>query len=46
MKNSLATPRTVTLFSGIKESDLQPLLSCLSAKVTHYEKGKKALFSV
>jgi len=45
MKNSLATLRTVTLFSGIKESDLQPLLSCLSAKVTHYEKGKKVFSS-
>lgn len=45
MKNFLAALKTVNLFSGINESELQPLLSCLSAKVTHYEKGNNVFSS-
>ncbi|NCA92518.1 Crp/Fnr family transcriptional regulator [bacterium] len=33
------------LFQGIDESDLQPLLSCLGAKVIHYEKGQIVFFN-
>ncbi|NCB51277.1 MAG: Crp/Fnr family transcriptional regulator [Clostridia bacterium] len=37
--------KTVDLFKGIDESDLQTLLSCLAAKTVHYEKGRTVFFS-
>jgi len=37
--------RTVALFDGIDVSDLEPLLLCLGAKTTHYEKGQTIFFS-
>lgn len=37
--------RSVNLFQGIAESDLQTLLSCLSAKESHYGKGQTVFFS-
>ncbi len=40
MKNYLEVLRLAALFRGIEESDLQPLLSCLSAKHIRYEKGQ------
>lgn len=40
MKDYLDALKSAALFKGIDESDLQPLLSCLSAKVAHYEKGQ------
>lgn len=45
MKNYLNVLKTVDLFKNIEESDMLPLLSCLSAKETHYEKGQTVLFS-
>jgi len=45
MKEYLDVLKTVNLFRGIEESDLQPLLSCLSAKSAHYEKGRTVFFS-
>jgi CRP-like cAMP-binding protein len=40
MKNYLDVLKTVKLFQGIEEADLQPLLSCLCAKAIHYEKDQ------
>ena len=37
--------KSVDLFRGIEEFDLQPLLSCLSAKAVHYEKGRTVFSS-
>jgi len=37
--------KSVSLFRGIDESDFLPLLSCLSAKVTHFEKNQIVLMS-
>ena len=45
MKKYLDVLKTVKLFKGIEESDLLPLLSCLSAKAVHYEKGQTVFFS-
>jgi CRP/FNR family transcriptional regulator, dissimilatory nitrate respiration regulator len=45
MKNYLDVLKTVKLFKGIEESDLQPLLSCLCGKAIHYEKGQTVFFS-
>ena len=45
MKNYLDVLKTVRLFKGIEESDLLPLLSCLTAKSVHYEKGQTVFFS-
>ena len=45
MKNYLDVLKTVKLFQGIEESNLQPLLSCLCGKVIHYEKGQTVFFS-
>lgn len=45
MKNFLDVLKTVDLFKGIEESDLKPLLSCLSAKAIHYEKGQTVFSS-
>jgi CRP-like cAMP-binding protein len=45
MKNFLEVLKTVELFKGIGESDIQPLLSCLGAKINHYEKGETVFFS-
>ncbi len=45
MKNYLDVLKTVKLFKGIEESDLQPLLSCLRAKSIHYEKGQTVFSS-
>jgi len=38
METYLQLLKTVTLFEGIDESDLQSILSCLSAKTVHFEK--------
>lgn len=40
MKRYLEILKSVALFKGIEESDLQSILSCLSAKVTHFDKGQ------
>jgi len=45
VKNYLGVLKTVKLFNGIEESDLQPLLSCLCAKSIHYEKGQTVFSS-
>ncbi|MGI6384234.1 MAG: Crp/Fnr family transcriptional regulator [bacterium] len=45
MKKYLHVLKTVTLFRGIEEADLQSLLSCLSAKESRYAKGQTIFFS-
>ena len=45
MKNYMGVLKTVQLFKGIEESDLQPLLSCLSAKAIQYGKGQTVFSS-
>jgi len=45
MNSNLETLKSVALFKGIGESELQPLLSCLSAKPTHYEKNQIVFMS-
>src|SRR5574344_2442623 len=45
MKNYLDALKAVRLFKGIEEADLRPLLSCLCAKVIHYEKGQTVFSS-
>jgi len=40
MDNYLEVLRQSALFDGIDGSELAPLLSCLSAKADHYEKGQ------
>ncbi|SMC63346.1 Crp/Fnr family transcriptional regulator [Papillibacter cinnamivorans] len=45
MKNYMSVLKTVQLFKGIEESDLQPLLSCLSAKAIQYGKGQTVFSS-
>ena len=45
MKNYLDVLKAVRLFKGIEEADLQPLLSCLCAKVIPYEKGQTVFSS-
>ena len=45
MKKYLDILKTIELFQGIDESDLQPLLSCLGAKAIHYEKGQTVFFN-
>lgn len=39
MKKYIEILKTVSLFKDIKESDLQPLLACLSPKIAQYEKN-------
>lgn len=45
MKNFFEVLKTLDLFKGIDESELVPLLSCLSAKEAHYEKGQTVFLS-
>ncbi len=45
MQKYLAVLKTVDLFKGIAESDLQTLLSCLSAEILRYDKGETVFFS-
>lgn len=45
VKNYLGVLKTVKLFNGIEESDLQPLLSCLCGKLIHYDKGQTVFSS-
>ncbi|MDD3064313.1 MAG: Crp/Fnr family transcriptional regulator [Massilibacteroides sp.] len=45
MKNYLDVLKTVRLFKGIEEADLQPLLSCLAAKSVRFEKGQTVFSS-
>jgi len=45
MKKYSDVLKSVDLFKGIEEFDLQPLLSCLSAKEARYEKGQTVFFS-
>lgn len=45
MKKYFDVLQKVTLFQGIEESELQPILSCLSAKTGHYEKGQPVFLS-
>ncbi|MCX7714273.1 MAG: Crp/Fnr family transcriptional regulator [Clostridia bacterium] len=45
MKKYLDILKAVNLFEGIEESDLPPLLSCLSSKQSRYEKGQTVFFS-
>ena len=44
MKNYLDVLKTVPLFKGIEEENIQPLLSCLSAQPIHFEK-EQTVFS-
>ena len=45
MKKYFEVLKTLDLFKGIDESELMPLLSCLSAKEAHYEKGQTVFLS-
>ncbi len=45
MKRYIEILKSVVLFKGIEESNLQPLLSCLSAKVVHFEKNQIVFMS-
>jgi CRP-like cAMP-binding protein len=45
MKDYVNILQRSELFGGIKEEDLLPLLSCLSAKQKHYEKGQTVVLS-
>ena len=45
MKKYIETLKTVSLFKDIKEPDLQPLLVCLSPKLTQYEKNQVVFMS-
>ena len=45
MKNYLDVLKTVRLFKGIEEADLQPLLSCLAAKSVRFEKAQTVFSS-
>jgi len=45
MKEYLDILKTVKLFKDIEEADLQPLLSCLSAKKVHYNNGEIVFLS-
>ena len=45
MEKYLDVLKTANLFRDIDESDLLRLLSCLSAKSNHYEKGQTVFFS-
>lgn len=45
MKKYVGVLKSVALFKGIDDSELIPLLSCLSAKVTYYEKGQTVFYS-
>ena len=45
MEKYMDVLKAVDLFKGIEKFDLQPLLSCLSAKEAHYEKGQTVFFS-
>jgi CRP-like cAMP-binding protein len=45
MKEYLAVLKSAALFHGIAESELQMLLSCLSAEKVRYEKGQTVFFS-
>ena len=40
MKNYLTVLQEVTLFKGIKSTDLTALLSCLGAQIKHYSRGE------
>ncbi len=44
MEKNLEILKSANLFQGIEESDLPPLLSCLSAKTAHYDKGQTVFF--
>jgi CRP-like cAMP-binding protein len=45
MNKYLPVLKRVNLFRGIEEAELQSLLSCLSAKESHYEKGQTIFFN-
>ncbi|NCC86750.1 MAG: Crp/Fnr family transcriptional regulator [Clostridia bacterium] len=45
MKKYFDVLKTLDLFKDIDESELVPLLSCLSAKKAHYEKGQTVFLS-
>jgi len=45
MKKYWEILKSVALFSGIQENDLQLLLSCLSAKTVHFEKNQMVFLS-
>lgn len=45
MKKYSDVLKTVKLFEDIKEADLQPLLSCLSARMVHYNSGQTIFLS-
>jgi hypothetical protein len=44
MKNYLDVLKTVRLFKGIEEADLQPLLSCLCCKIGSLRKRANRIF--
>ena len=45
MKKYSNVLKTVKLFKDIEEADLQPLLSCLSARMVHYNSGQTIFLS-
>lgn len=45
MNNYFDILKKVNLFSGVDEADFPHVLNCLSAKVSHYEKGRTVFFS-
>ena len=45
MKNYFDVLKTVKLFKGIEEANIQPLLSCLCAKSIRFEKGQTVFSS-
>ncbi len=45
MGENLEILKSVALFDGIEESELRPLLACLSAETARYEKGQTVFFS-
>lgn len=45
MKKYSNVLKTIKLFKDIEEADLQPLLSCLSARMVHYNSGQSIFLS-
>lgn len=45
MENKFETLKAMDLFKGIEETELRPLLACLSAEMAHYERGQTIFYS-
>ena len=44
MKNYIPILKKTVLFSGVKESEIESMLSCLQAKKYHFKKGDLAVY--